>query len=158
VIKIMPKLMQGNIFESQANLSVIFGHKGFNEMHEKWVTFKSQNPSVRHIDDPFFELANRPQKVNAHKWLWFVPEEHNHGLTESRLKSALDAALSWAIENRITSIATNGIANTDHGMNTAHNRESDDLRAKFIIKYAEDLEQQHDITVELVSLNDVFIR
>jgi hypothetical protein len=128
----MPKLTQGNIFEAQAALRIIFGHLGFNEMREMWVALKCHHPELYHIDDPFLELANNPQMVNTQKWLWFVPEEHNHGMTESRLKSALDAALSWAIENRITSIATNGIANTDHGMNTAHNRQSDDLRANLV--------------------------
>lgn len=46
----------------------------------------------------------------------------------------------------------NGVANTDHGHDTAHNRQSDEERARFLITYASEAEQTHGFNIELVSL------
>jgi hypothetical protein len=154
----MPQLNQGDVFKSRAELGVIFGHIGFNHMHQLWRTFASQYPHLADINDPFVAFANDPQSTAGNRWLWFVPEDDNHGMTEARLTVTLNTILSWALTNTITSIVTNGIANTDHGHDTAYNRQSDDQRARFLITYATDAEQTNGVTIELVSLNDVFVR
>ena len=79
-------------------------------------------------------------------------------MTDMDMATALDAALSWASRKHIKSIATNGIANTDHGRNTEYNRQSDERRARLLITYASAAEQKHGINIELISLNDVFVR
>jgi hypothetical protein len=158
----MPQLNQGDVFaaieQSQAELGIIFGYVGFNDMRHPWLTFANRYPSLSGINDPFVDLANTPHRIAGNQWLWFVSEDDNHGMTEAQLTLTLNAILSWVSVNAITSIVTNGIANTDHGHDTAYNRRSDGQRAQFLVSYATDAEQRNGVTIELVSLNDVFVR
>jgi len=79
-------------------------------------------------------------------------------MEEGQLTRTLDDVFSWALENNIKSVATNGIANTDHGRETEHNRRSDEQRARFLVAYATNAEHKYGINIELISLNDVFVR
>lgn len=156
----MPHLSQGNIFQaaSRVQLAVVFGHVGFNEMRQRWVDFAANQAQLNHVRDPFTELAGHAVEWSPGRWLWFVAEQENHGMTNAQLTEALDAAFSWASRNGIASVTTNGVANTDHGRNTADNRRSDEVRAVFLENYAKRAEQKYGLAVELISLNDVFIR
>lgn len=156
----MPTLSQGDIFQAAARvqLAIVFGHRGFNQMQQTWSTFAAMQAELRHVRDPFTELSGRAVEWSPGQWLWFVSEQENHGMTDLQVTSALDAAFSWASQNGIASLAINGVANIDHGRNTADNRRSDDMRAALLQNYAAQAEQRHGMDVELVSLNDVFIR
>ena len=79
-------------------------------------------------------------------------------MTEKELKAVLNDAVSWAREAGYTLIVTNGIANTDHGTNTGANQYSDDRRVQFLILYSVAQENSFGIAIELISLNDVFVR
>jgi len=156
----MTKIAQGDIFQaaSRVQLVIVFGHLGFNEMRQCWEAFKRNKGQLSQIQDPFMDLAGRAVEWVPGKWLWFVPEEQNHGMTETQLANALDGALAWASQNSIGSVATNGIANTDHGNNTADNRRSDEQRAAWLEDYARKAEQRYRMAIQLISMNDVFVR
>ena len=155
----MPELSQGDIFEaaSRVQLAIVFGHVGFNEMRQRWVAFAARNSQLIHVRDPFTKIASRAVEWSPGRWLWFVAEQKNHGMTDIQLTAALDAVLSWASQNAITSIATNGVANIDHGYNTSENRRSDEQRAAVLVDYAKSAENR-GFSIELISLNDVFTR
>lgn len=157
----MPKLSQGNVFEaidsSRAGLAVVFGHVGFNQMSVHWTKFSARHPQLTGVRDPFTQLPNLPVQISNNTWLWFIPEETNHGMTDTLLTKTLDSALSWASRQNIKSVFMNGVANTNHGNDTAHNRQSDEQRARFLTSYARLAEEIHGINIELVSLNDTFI-
>jgi hypothetical protein len=156
----MPVSSQGDIFDAalRVQLAIVFGHVGFNEMRQCWDAFAENEPGIPKVQDPFAKLADHAIEWSKGKWLWFVAEQEDHGMTDEKLTSVLDAALSWASTNGIVTIATNGIANTDHGMITAQNRHSDEQRAAFLQAYAHEAEQKYGVSVELISLNDVFVR
>lgn len=155
----MPKLSQGDIFQAatRVQLAIVFGHLGFNEMHIYWNEFRKRHPELRLGFDPFNPENSHPIEWAAGKWLWFVPEEENHGMTERQLSVKLDRAFLWAAQNGILSVATNGIANIDHELNTADNRQSDEERAAWLKAYAEQAEKKYKINIELISLNDIFL-
>lgn len=156
------QLSQGDIFDaieaSRADLAIVFGHVGFNEMHQRWAAFSARHPQLAGVQDPFTEFPNGPTQLSEGKWLWFVSDAQNHGMSDEDLVEALDAALSWASRQHIKSVATNGVANIDHGQNKAQKRQSDEQRARFLIAYAAAAEQKYGVDIELISLNDVFVR
>jgi hypothetical protein len=158
----MADLLQGDIFtvatERQCELTVVFGHIGMNGMDADWRQFVATQPRLNHILNPFGDVPNQPVEFGDHQRLWFVPACENHGLTETQFVSALDAALTWASANGVSSVTTNGIANTDHSHDTASNRASDDARAKLLIDLASTYEKDLEVTITLVSRNDVFLR
>ncbi len=156
----MPQLSQGDIFQAAARvqLAIVFGHVGFNEMRQRWLSFAATQAQLSHVKDPFVELPGRAVEWSPGKWLWFVAEQENHGMTDAQVTGALDAALLWASQKGIKSAATNGIANTDHGRIAVDNRRSDDQRTVLLINYVQRAEQKFDLAVELISLNDVFTR
>lgn len=156
----MPQFSQGDIFEAaaQVQLAIVFGHVGFNEMRQRWVAFARNQPQLRYTNDPFTQLRTQAVEWSPKKWIWFVPEARNHGMTEAQLTSALDTALAWAFQNGIASVATNGIANTDRGHDTAANRRSDEKRAAWLKDYARQAEKKYQVALQLISLNDVFVR
>jgi hypothetical protein len=127
-------------------------------MRQRWVDFAAKQAQLTHVRDPFTELNGHAIEWSPGKWLWFVAEQENHGMTDAQLTDALDSVFSWASQKGIASVATNGIANTDHGRNTADNRRSDDVRAVFLEDCAKRAEQKYGLAVKLISLNDVFIR
>jgi hypothetical protein len=158
----MPQLSQGDVFEvidsSRAELAVVFGHIGFNEMQQYWVNFSAHHSELVGVRDPFKALVNGPIQISKERWLWFVPEEKNHGMTDGNLVNALNTALSWASMQHIKFVTTNGVANVDCGRDTAYNLQSYDQRARFLVDYATAIEKQYGISIELISLNDVFVR
>jgi len=158
----MAHLLQGDIFtvatERECELTVVFGHVGMNGMDVDWRQFVAAQPRLAHVHNPYSEVPCRPVKFGDRKWLWFVPAGENHGLTQTQLVSALEAALTWASANRVRSVTTNGIAATDHSQNTASNRASDDARAKKLIDLVTTYEKELEVTITLVSRNDVFLR
>ena len=79
-------------------------------------------------------------------------------MTERKLTAVLNDAIPWAREAGHTLIVTNGIANTDHGTDTDWNRYSDDQRVQFLIHYSVEQENLFGIAIELISLNDAFVR
>ena len=52
----MPQLSQGDVFvsvdTSRAELAVVFGHIGFNEMHQRWAAFSARQPQLAGVRDP----------------------------------------------------------------------------------------------------------
>ena len=158
----MPRLIQGDIFEGlhAPDLAIIFGHIGLNHMACCWRKFSQAERTLVHIDDPFETMPNEPQRICSGQWLWFVPEGQNHGMTEDELRGALDRALSWAQANGHTRIVTNGISDIDHGTNTLANCASDDRRVQFLVDYAtqKEAESNGTLCIELVSLNDAFLK
>jgi hypothetical protein len=87
-----------------------------------------------------------------------VPEGENHGLTNSQLASVLQEALTWALDHSLKSVITNGIADTDHSQHNISNRSSDDARARFLIDLMSAYEREFDVTIGLISQNDIFVR
>ena len=158
----MPQYLQDDIFkainEYQIDLGIVFGHIGFNEMAGCWYEFSQMVPDLANVRDPFLELPRCPVQVGERQWLWFVPEGENHGLTDLQLRSALKSALTWAKNKRLRTVITNGIANIHHDMDTLVNRRSDDVRARLLMRYAEENEAESGIAITLISLNDVFLR
>jgi len=158
----MPKLSQGDIFaavaERRADLAIIFGHIGFNYMHLSWCTFRDSVPRLANLRDPFTGIQGRAERIAEGRWLWFVKEGKNHGLTDGQVISALDSALSWATSAGVRSVITNGIADVDGGRDCGRNRISNDRRARLLIQYAAEQEKARGLGIELVSLNSVFTR
>ena len=156
----MPRLSQGNIFQaaSQVQLTIVFGRIGFNQMRQHWVEFSAKHMFLSHIKNPFNELSDHAVEWSQGKWLWFVAEKQNNGMTDAQLTEVLDGIFLWASQQDINSVVTNGISNTDHGHDTASNRASDEQRARFLENYVEKVEKKYNFTIELISLNDVFIR
>lgn len=158
----MPSLNQGDIFafsvDQQCDLTIVFGHIGFNVMSGFWQDFAHTQPKLADVHDPFSELAGRPIEYQEGQWLWFVPFGENHGLTNSQLTAALTDALTWASGRGVKSVMTNGVANINHGTDTTANQVSDNDRAQFLIDFAATLEQQFEVTINLISANDVFVR
>ena len=156
----MPELNQGDIFkrlrEGDFEVAVVLGHIGFNHMEVCWRPFADSEPTLTHIQDPFSEIPNQPWQISSGQWLWFVPAQHNHGMTERELEAVLDEAIMWARTEGHTSIVTNGVANTGHGMDTDANRYSDDQRVQFLIRYSAEKENALGIKIELISLNDPY--
>ena len=158
----MPYYRQGDIFLSLADkpqgLMVVFGHTGFNFMGPKWWEFSKTVPEWAEITNPFEELQDGPHEFKPNKWAWFFSEERNHGMRSRVLARVLDEAVHWAHENKIITIATNGIANTDHGLVTVRNLASDDRRALEISRMAQQYEEGLGVEITLISLNNVFVR
>jgi hypothetical protein len=158
----MPEFLQGNIFAIISNqefdLAVVFGHVGFNEMRECWTTFRQGLPGPLQANDPFAMYGGVPQEYSDGRWLWFVPEERNHGMDDAQLKAVLNQTMQWARQHGIRTVITNGIADVDHAHDTAANRASDDRRARLIASIVTRLEPDLGLCVTLISLNDVFTR
>ena len=158
----MPKLSQGDIFtavaDRRAELAIIFGHIGFNYMHLSWCTFRDSVPRLANLRDPFAAIQGKAQWISKDRWLWFVKEGENHGLTDAELTSALDAALSWATSAGVRSVITNGIADIDGGRDCGLNRINNDRRVRLLIQYAAEQEKERGLSIELISLNSVFVR
>lgn len=158
----MPSLNQGDIFavtvEHQCELTIVFGHIGFNAMSGYWQDFAGSQPKLAHVHDPFSEISGRPVEFQERQWLWFVPDGENHGLTNSQLTAVLTEALNWASGKSVKSVMTNGVANIDHGTDTTTTNASANVRAQFLIDLAATLEQKFEVTINLISANDVFLR
>jgi hypothetical protein len=158
----MAHLLQGDIFtvatERQCELTIVFGYIGMNGMEADWRQFVASQFRLAHILNPFSEVPSQPVKFGDRQWLWFVPAGENHGLPQTQLVSSLDTALTWASDNGLRSVTTNGIANTDHCQDTTSNRFSDDARARFLIDFATECEKALEVNISLVSRNDVFLR
>jgi ABC-type uncharacterized transport system ATPase subunit len=80
------------------------------------------------------------------------------GPTDTALIAKLNEILAWAKENEIQFFATNGVRDVDHGTDSVANRASEDRRTAMLVMYFAERERVDQLKVELVSLNDVFIR
>ena len=160
----MPKLSQGDIFaavaDRRADLAIIFGHIGFNAMHSTWHAWKKSVPRLANVRDPFFEISGKALLISEGQWVWFVTGREDHGMTDAQLITALDSALSWATSVGVTSVITNGIAEADYYycQESDLKRVSDDRRARLLIQYASEQEKATGLSIELISLNTVFVR
>ena len=156
----MPRSSQGDVFERlrENDVAIVFDHVGFNQMAARWRAFKESERTLGHVRDPFSDMPNESIYVSAGKWLWFVPEREDHGMTDRELEDVLDRMFSWVRKKRLGLIVTNGISDVDHGVDTDSNLHSDDQRAQLLIHYSQNKEKESSITIELVSLNDVFVR
>lgn len=156
----MPTVSQGNIFQAayQVQLTIVFGHIGFNYMGMYWKQFSGNLEKINYINDPFVEFVQQPVEWSSNHWLWFFLEQKNHGMTDSQLINALDTAFLWASCNNIKSIATNGIANTHRGQGKQTHQQNDAERAAFLKRYVMEAEKKYDFSVELVNLKDIFMR
>lgn len=152
---------QGNVFDfvqgPGPRLTIVFGHIGYNFMECSWRDFRSTVQDLKHIKDPFAEIES-PLQLDPSTWMWFVPAGSNRGLTDADLLAQLDFILDWAKTRRIQFVVTNGVRDVDHGMDRAANRASDDRRTAMLTTYMAQRERADRLKVELVSLNDVFVR
>ncbi len=156
----MPVLAQGDIFDAapRLQLAIVFGHLGFNRLNLSWRSFRDGHPSLREVRNPFDPFPNQPLEYSKAHYLWFVPEPDNNGLSDTQLEASLDKAFQWAYSSELHTIATNGIANTDHRHEIHHDQQSDNRRAAYLIDYAVREEELHDIRIELINLSDIFVR
>jgi hypothetical protein len=136
---------------------LVFGHVGLNDMAVTWRDFRSRFlKQFKAVDDPFSSIGG-PVMFSPGKWLQFVREEENHGMSTQRLRQVVDAAFGWAAESGLRSIITNGIMDTDHGLVPANNRASDDRRVRYLDELVHGHEHNFD-SIKLISLNDAFTR
>jgi len=151
------KSKQGDIFKVGASgdyqFILIFGHIGFNIMGVTWKEFKNKNQSLQEINNPFVEL-NIPREFTKSKWIQFVAEEVNHGMSNSKLETTFNNAFEWMKEQNLHKIITNGIMDTDHSIDTDKNKTNNHDRVKFIKKTCSKFEQ---LDITLISLNDVYL-
>ncbi len=155
-------LIQSNIFEcdfSQENtLVIIFGYIGFNEMSISWRDFSRHHREFNKINNPFNQMPNEPIQLATQGWFWFVPTSDNHGIPTDELEKILNNIFTWVKNNSIYNVITNGVKNINHGHNTQSNRESDDERVRYIIKYMTRVESNEVCKITLTSRNDAFSR
>ena len=160
-VAVLSTLRQGNVFDSVhgpgPRLTIVFGHAGYNEMGSSWRRFRDSNSCLQGIDNPFDGVVS-PLQLGSGTWLWFVPAGVNNGMTDGELIDRLDAILDWAKERCIRFVVTNGIRDVDHGRNRVANRASDDRRTSMLTQYLHRRQRADRIQVEVVSLNDVFVR
>jgi len=136
----------------------VFGHIGYNEMREYWMSFREHVPVWTDIADPFDELAGSQHEYRPGQWIQFVAEQRNGGMTDERLTELLDDIFHVAEQKKLKMVVTNGIADVDHGSNTEANRLSDDRRTQFLNQVIVEKEQTGNFEVTLINLNDVFVR
>ena len=88
----------GDIFErlQEHDMAIVFGHVGLGHMASCWRNFSRAERTLADIADPFTTMPNSPRRTSSGRWLWFIPDGQNHGMTEDELRGALDRALSWA--------------------------------------------------------------
>lgn len=156
----MPTCSRGDIFRAAQSvaLTVVFGHVGYNIMRLHWEEFAKGHPQFPQVNDPFSELAEKPLQWADGRWLWFIAEQENHGMTEEQLEATLQSILAWASANGIKTVATNGIADVDHDHDTAANRESDERRTRWLVQRVSAAEKSLGLAFHLVSHNDIFVR
>jgi hypothetical protein len=149
----MPKLTQGDIFDAakHSQLTVVFGRIGFNQMAFHWRRFSALSSELLSITDPFIEKPRQPIAWSDDRWLWMIPVGEEHGLTDNELEEALDEAVAWAVKSGVESIATNGAADTIQSGNSRNES------AAWLIAYARATEESHRLTIELVSLSEVYL-
>jgi hypothetical protein len=157
----MPKFLQGDVFataRNHAGLAVVFGYIGFNRFNLAWRAFAKTIPSLQSTHDPF-AIANQPIEYEPGRWAWFVrysPE--NNGLSDGEMRSALDRALSWAHGRGLTSITTNGVADTIAARSPLSREQSDARRARLLADLAAEYERRLGVSITLVSLDDQFVK
>lgn len=149
----MPKLTQGDIFDvaKRSQLAVVFGHIGFNLMSVHWRRFADQISELSSLSDPFLKAPRQPIAWGYGRWIWMVPTGETGGLTAVEHEKALGEAVAWAIQHGISSIVTNGAGDTSSEM------QSKRARAEWLIAYASEVEASHGITVELISLSNIYL-
>ena len=164
----MPVCSQGNIFDIalKVDLTVVFGHIAFNDLGGTWLEFKRNYPRWGHIHDPFLEFHNKPQAICEGHWIWFVPDEHNGGMSFNLLAETLECIFEWASKANLHTIATNGVADIDHEHEHEHeherispaNQTSIHRRVRVLNELIDFHETSKGLEVKLISLSDVFIR
>ncbi len=154
------KYAQGDIFEvgpkEEYEFLLVFGHIGLGEMGHAWKEFKKRYANLKDVSDPFSH-GGSPISYFERRWVQFVPEEQNHGMSNEGLSQTINAAFGWAVEQGLRSVITNGIKDTDHGLITKNNRTSDDLRVRYLNELVSRYERNFD-SIKLISLNDAFTR
>lgn len=159
----MPVCAQGNIFDIalKVDLTIVFGHIAFNDLGGTWLKFKQSHPQWEHINDPFLEFQHEPQAICEGRWIWFIPDETNGGMTDEQLAEVFHDIFGWATDLKIHRVATNGVPNIDHDPDFSQasaNRISEDRRARFIFDNLKPYEKDKSVKVTLISLTDVFVR
>ncbi len=152
---------QGNVFDSVhgpgPRLTIVFGHVGYNFMAPAWLEFRATVPGLEDVVNPFSEIES-PFQLDSSTWLWLVPAERNNGLTDADLFAKLDFILDWAKQRRVRFVVTNGIRDVDHIPNRMANRASNRRRTAMLTTYMAQRERTDRLKIELVSLNDDFMR
>lgn len=152
---------QGDIFQfgidKNCDFILVFGHVGMNEMANTWNRFRvGLSTELSAINDPFHDIHG-PVLFSPGKWIQFVSERENHGMADEDLKHCINEALGWAARSGLKRLITNGIMDTGHGIDTAHNRSSDDRRVIYINKLLSNHEKEFE-SITLISLNDAVVR
>jgi hypothetical protein len=157
---IVPIRSQGDVFQAaqRVQLAIAFGHVGFTQMKLRWDEFREGLPELSCVYDPFTKFSDQPIEWSHGRWLMFFGGEENHAMTDNQLTESLNNACSWATEHNISSIATNGIVNVDRNGDHANVIRSDRQRAEWLVEYATQVEIKYGISIELISLDDVFTR
>ena len=159
----MPSLRQGDIFETAVSegfqLAIIFGHIGYNELQGYWRLFRQTVPAWAEIDDPFSgeTLKGGANEYQPGRYVWFVESHRACGLLDEEFAAIIKKALDWAVEQGMTKIITNGV-NAPPTLHTFDNRLSDKQRTRLLAEIVSDYEQRHQLSITLMSLNDVFLR
>lgn len=156
----MPRVAQKDIFSfaDSVDLLIVFGHCGFNEMGIAWDEFRKRFQTVDAMGEPFTTFDAEPHEYAPGKFIVTVAEGKNHGLCDAELRAVLNRLVGWAHEIPIKTIATNGIAEIDHGINRDAGRASDDRRAQMLIDLAKGYEDEFQLKITLTSIDNVFIR
>lgn len=157
----MVEKLQGDVFgveRGDSSLTVVFGHVGYNPMRTHLDDYLAGVLSFPHVHDAFDELTDGPHETKPGRYLWFVKTKRNGGLSTADMTAKLDSACTWAVENNVQNLITNGVPDTGHGHVTQENRRLADVRAAELTEYATRASTRHGISVVLCSLSDVFVR
>lgn len=123
-----------------------------------WRAFAATVDSLRHILDPFSEELCRPYEYTPGRWLWFIRERNNRGMTESEARHAFHIALSWAHQNGLKTVITTGIADSGDRNDNNAIQKSNDRRARFFLELASDYECSLGVAISLISVDNVYTR
>jgi len=153
----MPKCLQGDVLEQPDQLLIVFGRKGFNTMGATWIAFATRN-GLPIDEDPFRPDDIKPRAIGSDRFIATVAERKNHGIGDRELRDVFDRLIRWAHENGIRTIATNGIADVNHGVGKEADRASDDRRAQMLIELAKRYEDEFQVKITLANMDEVFVR
>jgi len=154
--------LKGDIYEiaekMECSLTIVFGHLGYNLMRECWVAFSRKHSTLSAIPDPFTLLNGTHIQFRPGQWISFHFCDNWYGVSDAQLIELLNAEAQWASEQKINQLITNGARNVGAMTDSSFNRQLDDIRTSFLIDCCHRIQLEYELTVTLISLNDVFVR
>ena len=153
---------KGDIFSYAGyyDLTIVAGHIGLNELGALWRNFQRRYPEFEKVDNPFMEIGRKFVKLEDSKYIYFMPEEENHGISDDILKRELKAIFVTARKMGIKTIIFNGIRNTNDSIYVGLIESSDEPRIKLIVDFVSRyLKKGFGFKeISLVTLGDDFIK